>query len=264
MSGIWRSPELKPKVATQSPRKTTTSTPNIISGRCRPREQNSRDLMVGRWNARRRHASLTLSKMGIPLALRGRLLTQPYHANARCGRLSPAHNALDLISIPKQIPLTADGRLHAVRSCLRYRPNAERRPCLSDLECRLSSSQLIPSRGKRSDRGRASSLVGLILRQAKLFYPPRCPFPGPSSSKRWEPVRSSEMQAHGWRQLLPPERSQWADCSAPCSRGQLALSSCPVKAHFAQMPCPLLRIALQRSVAIVFSFSCPVSGINIG
>ena len=112
MSGIWRSPELKPKVATQSPRKTTTSTPNIISGRCRPREQNSRDLMVGRWNARRRHASLTLSKMGIPLALRGRLLTQPYHANARCGRLSPAHNALDLISIPKQIPLTADGRLH--------------------------------------------------------------------------------------------------------------------------------------------------------
>jgi hypothetical protein len=193
MSGIWRSPERKPKVATQSPRKTTTSTPNIISGRCRPREQNSGDLLVGRRNARRRHASLTLSKMGIPLAARA---------------------ATDsTVSRKRQV----------------------RPPC---------------SRGKRSDRSRASSLVGLILRQAKLSYPPRCPFPGPSSSKRWEPVRSSEMRAHGWRQLLPPERSQWADYSAPCSRGQLALSSRPVKAHFAQMPCPLLRIALQRSVAI--------------
>ena len=42
-SGIWRSPVLKPKVATQSPRKTTTSTPNIISGRCRRRERNRSD-----------------------------------------------------------------------------------------------------------------------------------------------------------------------------------------------------------------------------
>ena len=31
MSGIWRSPELKPKVATQSLRKITTSTSNMIS-----------------------------------------------------------------------------------------------------------------------------------------------------------------------------------------------------------------------------------------
>jgi hypothetical protein len=46
MSGIWRSPELKPKTATQSPQKITTSTPNIISGRCRPREQNSREGVV--------------------------------------------------------------------------------------------------------------------------------------------------------------------------------------------------------------------------
>ena len=45
MRGIWHSPELKPKAAIQSPRKTTTSTPNIISGRCRRRERNRRDLM---------------------------------------------------------------------------------------------------------------------------------------------------------------------------------------------------------------------------
>src|SRR6476620_3827308 len=44
MSGIWRSPELKPKVATQSPRKTTTSTPNIISELCRRTERNSREV----------------------------------------------------------------------------------------------------------------------------------------------------------------------------------------------------------------------------
>jgi hypothetical protein len=31
MTGIWRSPKLKPKAATQSGQKTTTSTPNIIS-----------------------------------------------------------------------------------------------------------------------------------------------------------------------------------------------------------------------------------------
>ena len=128
MSGIWRSPELKPKVATQSPRKTTTSTPNIISGRCRPREQNSL------WNARRRNASLTLSKMGIPLALRGRLLTQPYHANARCGRLSLLLTTL-WISYPSQskFPSQRTGACTPVRSCRRYRPNAERRPCLFDL-----------------------------------------------------------------------------------------------------------------------------------
>jgi hypothetical protein len=38
MNGIWRSPKLKPKAATQSRQKTTTSTPNIISGR-RPHTQ---------------------------------------------------------------------------------------------------------------------------------------------------------------------------------------------------------------------------------
>jgi hypothetical protein len=31
MTGIWRSPKLKFKAATQSEQKTTTSTPNIIS-----------------------------------------------------------------------------------------------------------------------------------------------------------------------------------------------------------------------------------------
>jgi hypothetical protein len=40
MSGIWRSPVLKPKTATQSPQKITTSTPNIISDRCRRTERN--------------------------------------------------------------------------------------------------------------------------------------------------------------------------------------------------------------------------------
>src|SRR5882757_9736302 len=34
MNGIWRSPKLKPKAATQSRQKITTSTPNIISDRC--------------------------------------------------------------------------------------------------------------------------------------------------------------------------------------------------------------------------------------
>jgi hypothetical protein len=38
MNGIWRSPKLKRKAATQSRQKTTTSTPNIISGR-RPHTQ---------------------------------------------------------------------------------------------------------------------------------------------------------------------------------------------------------------------------------
>jgi hypothetical protein len=42
MSGIWHSPELKPKAATQSPRKTITSTPNTISELCRRTERNSR------------------------------------------------------------------------------------------------------------------------------------------------------------------------------------------------------------------------------
>ena len=46
MSGIWRSPELKPKVATQSPRKTITSTPNTISELCRRTERNSREGVV--------------------------------------------------------------------------------------------------------------------------------------------------------------------------------------------------------------------------
>jgi hypothetical protein len=31
MTGIWRSPKLKPKAGTQSGQKTTTSTQNIIS-----------------------------------------------------------------------------------------------------------------------------------------------------------------------------------------------------------------------------------------
>ena len=59
MSGIWRSPVLKPKTATQSPQKITTSTPNIISDRCRRRERNSRDLMVRRWKCQ---ASIRLRK----------------------------------------------------------------------------------------------------------------------------------------------------------------------------------------------------------
>jgi len=46
MSGIWRSPELKPKLATQSLRKTTTSTPNTISELCRRTERNSREGVV--------------------------------------------------------------------------------------------------------------------------------------------------------------------------------------------------------------------------
>src|ERR1022692_36493 len=40
-NGIWRSPALKPKSATQSGQRTTTSTPNIIPDRC-PRIQKER------------------------------------------------------------------------------------------------------------------------------------------------------------------------------------------------------------------------------
>ena len=43
MNGILRSPKLKPKAATQSGQKTTTSTPNIISDRCpRTEERHKR------------------------------------------------------------------------------------------------------------------------------------------------------------------------------------------------------------------------------
>ena len=41
MSGIWRSPVLKPKSAIRSGQRTTTSTPNIILDRC-PRTQKGR------------------------------------------------------------------------------------------------------------------------------------------------------------------------------------------------------------------------------
>ena len=44
MSGIWRSPKLKPKAATPSGQKTTTSTPNIISDRCPRTEERHRRL----------------------------------------------------------------------------------------------------------------------------------------------------------------------------------------------------------------------------
>src|SRR5436190_4694181 len=44
MNGIWRSPKLKPKPATQSRQKTTTSTPNIISDRCPRTEERHKRL----------------------------------------------------------------------------------------------------------------------------------------------------------------------------------------------------------------------------
>jgi hypothetical protein len=44
MNGIWRSPKLKPKAATQSRQKITTSTPNIISDRCPRTEELHRRL----------------------------------------------------------------------------------------------------------------------------------------------------------------------------------------------------------------------------
>src|SRR6476619_8219698 len=44
MSGIWRSPKLKPKAATPSEQKTTTSTPYIISDRCPRTEERHRRL----------------------------------------------------------------------------------------------------------------------------------------------------------------------------------------------------------------------------
>jgi hypothetical protein len=47
MNGIWRSPERKPKTATRSGQRTTTSTPNIISDRC-PRIQKGRKKLVVR------------------------------------------------------------------------------------------------------------------------------------------------------------------------------------------------------------------------
>jgi hypothetical protein len=44
MSDIWSSPVLKPLPETQSGQKTTTSTPNIISGRCPRTEERHRRL----------------------------------------------------------------------------------------------------------------------------------------------------------------------------------------------------------------------------
>jgi hypothetical protein len=64
MSGIWRSPELKPKAATQSPQRITTSTPNIISGRCRRTE-----LRAPNWTCKVTQQALLHPR---PLAWRGR------------------------------------------------------------------------------------------------------------------------------------------------------------------------------------------------
>ena len=80
------------------------------------------------------------------------------------------------------------------------------------------------------------SFVRFILRQAMLSGPRHCPFRHPSAWTCWELDHWSGVQAHEGnpRQLLA--RSQWADCSVPCSQRRLALSSCPVQAHFARMP----------------------------
>ena len=44
MSGIWRSPALKPKSVTWSGQRTTTSTPNIISDQCAQTQMGSKRL----------------------------------------------------------------------------------------------------------------------------------------------------------------------------------------------------------------------------
>ena len=46
-SGIWRSPERKPKTVTRSPQRTIISTPNTISDRC-PRAQKNRARQIGK------------------------------------------------------------------------------------------------------------------------------------------------------------------------------------------------------------------------
>src|ERR1700733_13181720 len=48
MSGTWRLPALKPKTATRSGQRTTTSTPNIILGRC-PRSEKERKSLPCDW-----------------------------------------------------------------------------------------------------------------------------------------------------------------------------------------------------------------------
>src|SRR5215469_4061531 len=47
MSGIWRSLEPKPKSATWSARRTTISTPNIISDRCAQTQKGRKRLRCG-------------------------------------------------------------------------------------------------------------------------------------------------------------------------------------------------------------------------
>src|ERR1035437_2357658 len=70
MSGIWRSPVLKPKSVTRSGQRTTTSTPNIISDRC-ARTQKGRTRQhrqVSPNECRPSHRALALWRGRHPLA----------------------------------------------------------------------------------------------------------------------------------------------------------------------------------------------------